>query len=586
MTKIIKMISLGILLLSLSQAFAKAPKKSIGHSNDLVVKSMSFNIRNGYANDKENRWDLRKELVYKVIQDYAADVLGLQEVNHKQLGELKKQFPEYGYLGVASNGGTKGQYSAIMYLKNRLKLVESGDFWISETPEKVSKSWRSAHIRICTWVRLKELKTSKELVVYNTHLDDGSRKAREKGAEMIMKHLHGQNLKNAFIVMGDFNAPEESQAIAQVKGSGAFINNPYPKAVDPFRVLYPEAQNVGTYNGFSGNDSGAKIDYIFVPTNAQVLAADILKTNQNGRYPSDHFPVTAQVCFKQVSPKVPNNKVDSRDTLPTYADVSYGPFERNKLDFWQAKGDGARPIHVYIHGGGWIQGDKTRMKGIKKYLDRGISVAAVNYRVTGKHPLPAPVHDAARAIQFLRFKAKDWNVDKNRFVLSGDSAGGCTSMWLACHDDLAKADSEDPVERESTRVQGIAVAGAQSAIDPKMIEPWIGPKVYHGMIISAVGEKNIDDVLKNYDQHQKMFHEFSPINHLSKDDPPMFMAYSADMTVPATSPGHAIHHGLFGVKMKEKSDAIGHQKVYVQIGKNRDPKYKNGDDFIMKILLN
>ena len=218
-------------------------------------------------------------------------------------------------------------------------------------------------------------------------------------------------------------------------------------------------------------------------------------------------------------------------------------------------------------------------------MDKGISVAAVNYRLTGKYPLPAPVHDAARSIQFLRYHSKQLNIDTNNFVLSGDSAGGCTSMWLACHDDLARADSKDPVERQSTRVQGIAVAGAQSAIDPKMIEPWIGPKVYHGMIISAVREKNIGDVLKNYDKHQKNFHEFSPINHLSKDDPPMFMAYMADMTLPATSPGHAIHHGIFGVKIKEKSNRIGHDKVYLQIGKNRDSKYKNLDDFIFKALL-
>lgn len=298
MKKMIKMISLGILLLSVTQIFAQAPGKRTSLSNDWIIKSMSFNIRNGYANDKENRWDLRKELVYKVIQDYAPDVLGLQEVNHKQLGELKKQFPNYGFIGVASDGGTKGQYSAIMYLKNKFKVVDSGDFWISETPEKVSKSWRSAHIRICTWARLKNQKTSKELVIYNTHLDDGSKLAREKGAEMIMKHLHGQKLKDSFIVMGDFNAPEESKAIEQVKGTGAFVNDPYPKAVDPFRVLNPEAKNVGTYNGFSGDDSGAKIDYIFVPKNAQIMEAEILKTNHNGRYPSDHFPVTARVRFK------------------------------------------------------------------------------------------------------------------------------------------------------------------------------------------------------------------------------------------------------------------------------------------------
>ncbi|MDD7983925.1 endonuclease/exonuclease/phosphatase family protein [Lentisphaera marina] len=290
-------LSLQVLLLSFTQVLAGSLEKDEALSSDFRI--MAFNIRNSYARDKEqNQWKLRKDLVYKVIRDHEPDVLGLQEANHKQLGELKKQFPNYGCIGVASGGGTKGQYSAILYLKSRFKLVDSGGFWISETPEKVSKSWSSAHLRICTWTRLKDLKTSKELVVYNTHLDDGSKQAREKGAEMIMKHLHGQKLKDSFIVMGDFNAPEESRAIAQVKGTGTFTKDPYPKAVDAFRVLNPEAKNVGTYNGFSGKDSGAKIDYIFVPKNAQIMEAEILKTNHNGRYPSDHFPVTARVRFK------------------------------------------------------------------------------------------------------------------------------------------------------------------------------------------------------------------------------------------------------------------------------------------------
>ena len=134
------------------------------------------------------------------------------------------------------------------------------------------------------------------------------------------------------------------------------------------------------------------------------------------------------------------------------------------------------------------------------------------------------MHDAARAIQFLRYKAKEWNINKNKFVLSGGSAGACTSMWIACHDDLAKPQSKDPVERESTRVQGASVAGGQSSIDPKQIEPWIGPNVYHQMIYAAVGEKDIKTALKNYSKHEKLYKEFSAYNHLSSDDPLYYCA--------------------------------------------------------------
>lgn len=274
-----------------------------------------------------------------------------------------------------------------------------------------------------------------------------------------------------------------------------------------------------------------------------------------------------------------------KEPTATHADVSYGKFDRNKLDFWQAKGEGPRPVYIHIHGGGWVVGDKKGFKGVQKFLDKGISVAAINYRLSATDPLPAPVLDAARSVQFLRYKASDWNIDKNKFVLSGGSAGACTSMWIACHDDLAKPNSEDPVERESTRVQGISVAGGQSSIDPKQIEPWIGPNVYHEMIYKAVGEKSIADALKNYDQHEAMYKEYSAYNHLTKDDPPMLLSYGADMSLPSKSLGHGIHHGMFGVKMKEKSEKLGHNKIYLSIGKKRSKEFPNRDDFVYEILL-
>lgn len=278
-------------------------------------------------------------------------------------------------------------------------------------------------------------------------------------------------------------------------------------------------------------------------------------------------------------------KKKNAEPVPTYADVQYGKFERNKIDFWQAEGDGPRPVNVFIHGGGWVGGDKSRVNGVQKYLDKGISVAAINYRLTKTAILPAPVLDAARAVQFIRNKAKEWNVDVQKIVVTGGSAGGCSSLWIACHDDLANPDSEDPVERESSRVQGVVSVSAQTSIDPKQIEPWIGPMVFHQMIYKAVGEKSIAAALKNYDKHEALYKEFSPINHLTKDDPPLFMRYGDDITVPAKKLLHGIHHGMFGIKMKEKSEKVGHKKVYLTIGRESDSRYKDADDFTFQILL-
>lgn len=277
------------------------------------------------------------------------------------------------------------------------------------------------------------------------------------------------------------------------------------------------------------------------------------------------------------------------DAPVSHLDVAYGPDPANVLDIWIAPGEGPRPLHVYIHGGGWTGGDKFRKGDPQKYwLARGISYAAINYRHTPQHPLPAPVHDAARAIQFLRSKADEWNIDRDRICLSGGSAGACTSMWLLCHDDLADPDATDPVLRESTRVSGAAVAGGQTSIDPKQIEPWLGPMVLqHRMINMAVGEKTIEAALKNYAQHKALYVEFSAYNHVSSDDPPLFMTYGGDMTLPSKNAGHGIHHPVYGVKMKEKADRVG-MECHLLIGDgtvSRSETYRNANEFIEAILL-
>ena len=289
-----------------------------------------------------------------------------------------------------------------------------------------------------------------------------------------------------------------------------------------------------------------------------------------------------------VAQKTATKKKPPTDTIkPTHANVSYGDHKMKVIDFWKAEGDGPRPLLVYIHGGGWIGGDKKRQDvHVKPFLDKGISYAAVNYRLTGEAPLPAPVHDAARAIQFIRSKAGEWNIRKDRIALTGGSAGACTSMWILCHDDLAKPDSADPVARESTRVAAAAVAGGQTSIDPKVIEPWLGKMVLkHNMINMAVGEKTIHDALKNYEKHRELYREFSPFNHVSEDDPPLLMTYGNNMKLPSESAGHGIHHPVYGVKMKEKADSVGQECHLIIKGVSKSKEFKNANDFLMTKLL-
>ncbi|MDA1163749.1 MAG: alpha/beta hydrolase [Planctomycetota bacterium] len=273
--------------------------------------------------------------------------------------------------------------------------------------------------------------------------------------------------------------------------------------------------------------------------------------------------------------------------MPTLADVSYGPDKMNVIDFWKAEGDGPRPLLVYIHGGGWTGGDKQQdPRHFQPFLDKGISYAAINYRLSGTAPLPAPVHDAARAIQFIRSKAKEWNINGNRIALTGGSAGACTSMWILLHDDLADPKSEDPVLRESSRVTAAAVSAGQTSIDPMVIEGWLGPNVLkHRMINMAVGESTIAGALKNYEKHRALYVEFSAYNHLDGNDPPLFMSYGNNMKLPSEDAGHGIHHPVYGVKMKEKADKAGHECHLLIPGVSQSDKFASPNDFLMTKLL-
>ncbi len=294
---------------------------------------------------------------------------------------------------------------------------------------------------------------------------------------------------------------------------------------------------------------------------------------------------TLLTCSRGIGPALALDA--SEQPTPTHAHVAYGPDPRNVLDFWQAAGKDPRPLLIYIHGGGWITGDKTqKMPAFQPFLNQGISCAAINYRLAPEHPLPAPVHDAARAVQFLRTKASDWNIRTGRIALTGPSAGACTSMWLLLHEDLANPQAADLVLRESTRVCAAAVTVGQTSIDPKVIEGWLGPNVLqHPMIYQAVGEQTIGAALRNYDRHRGLYVEFSPIQHVDSHDPPLFMTCSAELDLPSRDAGHGIHHPVFGVKLKEKSDQVGHECHLVIPGASKSERYRDADHFLLTKLL-
>jgi acetyl esterase/lipase len=273
---------------------------------------------------------------------------------------------------------------------------------------------------------------------------------------------------------------------------------------------------------------------------------------------------------------IPNEQQSTAPTrpLPTIADFPYGnDSPRQKFDFWQAKSDTPTPLVVLIHGGGWVNGDKSSYgnRPINQYLSAGISVAAINYRFIREAmdqqvqpPVKACLEDAALAIQTLRSKASEWNIDPHRVAASGGSAGACTSLWLALHDDLADPNSEDLVARQSTRLQYVAVTGAQTSLDPVQLREWIANAVYagHAFGFAAPGRKRpeeFEQLLANVDTVKHWFPEYSPYELVTGDDPPLFLEYPNQKTPPqlgGTEPDPT-HSAVYGIKFSEKCQSKG-----------------------------
>lgn len=244
---------------------------------------------------------------------------------------------------------------------------------------------------------------------------------------------------------------------------------------------------------------------------------------------------------------------------PTYANVAYGPHERNVLDFYRAAADKPTPVVVFLHGGGFVHGSKDQLNAAMRdrLLRAGISVAAVNYRYATQASFPAPMMDGVRAIQFLRWKAGEWNIDARRIGAMGGSAGACMALWIGYHDEFARPGASDPVERESSRLAVMAVAGAQTTLELDVIEKLISPSAarhpsgpaFFGVPFSEAGSERA----------RKIYRAASPVTYLSKDDPPAWLYYSdPDVNIPAgAKPGTGIHHPRFGHYLRASCAPLG-----------------------------
>ena len=283
---------------------------------------------------------------------------------------------------------------------------------------------------------------------------------------------------------------------------------------------------------------------------------------------------------------------------PTFSNVPYGDHERQVLDFFKADTKEPAPLLINIHGGGWVNGDKVGVGDLKKLLDNGISVASINYRYVTqaqkagvKPPVKWPLEDAARAVQFLRSKAGEWNIDKTRIAATGGSAGACTSLWLAFHDDMAKPDSDDPVARESTRLTAAAVNGAQTSLDPAQLREWIPNMRYGGHAFGFTGKEGAgrDSQFQQFYDHRDevadWIKEYSPFAHVGPGDPPVFLNYASQDKPPVkgeeqTDPTHT---AVLGLLLEEKLKAEG-DEVHLAYPGHKDPDYAGTTPFLIDKL--
>ncbi len=252
----------------------------------------------------------------------------------------------------------------------------------------------------------------------------------------------------------------------------------------------------------------------------------------------------------------------SAKTAPTHANVAYGPHARNVLDCWRPATGRPTPVLIFFHGGSFKAGDKAMVQSrpiFDECLAAGIAVVSVNYRFSSDAPFPAPMHDGARAVQFVRSMATAWNLDPARIALSGSSAGATLALWITLHDDLAVPTSNDPVARLSTRVTCASPHSGTAGLEPAYFQRNAGVTKLGAALWQLFGAMSQAEF--ESPAQRPAVHEASPLSHASADDPPLFLTYAGDPAEAPFAAGSAqkdwIHHVCLGAPLKRRYDELG-----------------------------
>ncbi len=256
------------------------------------LRVMSFNIRYGTAGDGENRWENRRDVLVETIRRFDPDLLGTQETLAFQADFLSQQLPGYTRVGAGRDDGKdKGEQVAIFFKTDRFEKVAAGHFWLSETPDQPgSRSWDAAITRMVTWAKLRDRHGGREFLWLNTHWDHQGTQARLESAKLMRRWLAEHASRRPVVITGDFNSTEDAPPYRRLlEGADAA-----PKLTDAYRHAHPARQpDEATFHAFTGKRDGSRIDWILCSPDFTPVEAAIDRSSRDGRYPSDHFPVTA-----------------------------------------------------------------------------------------------------------------------------------------------------------------------------------------------------------------------------------------------------------------------------------------------------
>lgn len=263
----------------------------------LELNVMTFNIRLDIPSDSLNSWQYRKENAAEMVRMNDVDILGMQEVLLNQMNDLKERLPQYTAIGVGrEDGADKGEFSPIFYKKDRFSALESGTFWVSETPEVAgSKGWDASYIRVATWAILKEKATGKEIFAINTHLDNDGLVARKEGGNLLLKKAEELGKGLPIVLTGDFNDTPQSEAIKNITDASKTNH-----LLDSKTIARKTSGTDWTFHNFGrlAESERPLIDYIFVSKQIKVQDYAVLPDTLNGTFVSDHKPVLSKITIE------------------------------------------------------------------------------------------------------------------------------------------------------------------------------------------------------------------------------------------------------------------------------------------------